>query len=441
MASKRFGDGRVLVRYRIEAAPRLGRVPRDAQVVVILDWSRSLAANHCEAGVAAAGAFLRHFEGAAVEVLTVDRQVLRRHGRFVPAARAMADLVELRVVQRNGSNLDAALARADELLAAAPAGHARRVLLLSDLLTRSTLDVAKLAGVLQRSGALLHVGRIDVGRPSLQADYEGDWSGVARATGGLLWQASLTSAAAQKGRLVAALEEWARPVRVHRFRVAAPYVDLAPDTGAEALSEERLAEGQGVAGLQIAGDEPPWIEIAGELWARPVRERWAPDAGESRLWSALVFGSAIRTELSEREMMVLARHGGAVSPVTSYLAIEPGVRPSTEGLEEEAFGVGGLGLLGTGDGSGGTGEYVAHAVLDHLAWLREALAPALGKCGYPGSASVTLETTIAEIVDVPAVSPNRSGDRACLREAVWALELPSAFNHQRQTWTVPLTPR
>ena len=32
-------------------------------------------------------------------------------------------------------------------------------------------------------------------------------------------------------------------------------------------------------------------------------------------------------------MMVLARHGRAVSPVTSYLAIEPGVRPSTEGIE------------------------------------------------------------------------------------------------------------
>ena len=31
--------------------------------------------------------------------------------------------------------------------------------------------------------------------------------------------------------------------------------------------------------------------------------------------------------------MILARHGGAVSPVTSYLAIEPGVRPSTEGIE------------------------------------------------------------------------------------------------------------
>ena len=52
-----------------------------------------------------------------------------------------------------------------------------------------------------------------------------------------------------------------------------------------------------------------------------------------KLWSALVFGSNVLDELSEPEMMTLAMKGGAVSPVTSYLAIEPGVRPSTEGLD------------------------------------------------------------------------------------------------------------
>jgi hypothetical protein len=35
-------------------------------------------------------------------------------------------------------------------------------------------------------------------------------------------------------------------------------------------------------------------------------------------------------------MMVLARHGAAVWPVTSYLAIEPGVRPSTEAALDPA---------------------------------------------------------------------------------------------------------
>ena len=47
------------------------------------------------------------------------------------------------------------------------------------------------------------------------------------------------------------------------------------------------------------------------------------DADAAKRWAALVFGSHLLSTLSEDEMMVLARHGGAVSPVTSYLAIEP----------------------------------------------------------------------------------------------------------------------
>ena len=113
LGATEIGDDRALVSYRIDAAPRLGRVPRDAQVVIILDWSRSLDQRLCESGVNAAGAFLRHFAGASVEVLTVDRQVHRRHGRLVPVGRALSDLTTLAVQRRNGSNLDLALAQAD----------------------------------------------------------------------------------------------------------------------------------------------------------------------------------------------------------------------------------------------------------------------------------------------------------------------------------------
>jgi hypothetical protein len=438
-AAKRFADGRVLVRYRIEAAPRLGHVPRDAQVIVILDWSRSLSEDECDAGVAGATAFLRHFHGAAVEVLTVDRQVRRRHRRFVPVGQALGDLAGLSVERRNGSDLDAALALADELLAAAPPGRARRVLLLSDLMTRSALDVATLQRVLRRSGALLHVGTINLGPPALDADFEGPWSAVARATGGLLWLASLSAATDDRASLLSVVEEWARPVRLHRFRASVPLVDLAPSDGKDALEAKQLAEGQSVAGLQIAGAAPPWMQISGQLWAKPVRARFAPDAAEARLWSALVFGQPLRDDLDDKEMLVLARHGGAVSPVTSYLAIEPGVRPSTEGIEE-AFGVGGLGLIGTGSGGARIGERTVRAPFDHLAWVRDALRPSLAKCGYRRSASVTLETTISEVVDVPAVSANERGDRACLREATWALDLPDDFTAERKAWTVRLAP-
>ena len=439
---KTFGDDRTLVSYRIDAAPRLGHVPRDAEVVVILDWSRSLDQKLCEDGVGAAAAVLRHFPGASVEVLTVDRQVRRRHGRFVPVARALSDLATIEIQRRNGSNLDRALAQADQLLATAPARHARRVLLFSDLRTREALDVAKLEGAFKRSGALLHVARIEQGRPQLTADPEGEWSGVARATGGLLWNALVASGAteAPNGEMTTTMEELARPMRLHRFRVIAPGIDVSPSAGDDdgGASAQNLDEGQGIAGLKIARDPPPWMEIVGELWSRQVRVRVSPDPAESRRWSALVFGSEVMDGLSDKEMMVLARYGRAVSPVTSYLAIEPGVRPSTEGLEDVGAGGG-----GTGEGTIGLGNLATigrgAGGFDHETWLRKALEPARKTCGFGRDAvSIAIETTLDEIVDVPKLSTDGRGDRACLLEAVWSLELLAAFSSAHESWSVQL---
>ena len=200
-----------------------------------------------------------------------------------------------------------------------------------------------------------------------------------------------------------------------------------------------LNEGHGIASLQIARDTPPWLEIAGELWAKPIRVRLSPDSAVSRLWSGLVFGSDVMGDLSEPEMMILARHGGAVSPVTSYLAIEPGVRPSTEGIPIE----------GTGDGAGGMAEGTitlgnlatigagGGGPFDHEAWLREALEPARKRCGFAARpVTIAIESTVDEIVDVPTLTADGPGDRTCLREAAWSVELPHQFKSDHATWTV-----
>lgn len=425
---KRFAADRVLVHYRIEAAPIVGRVPHDAAVVVILDGSRSVSEQAARAAIAGASAALRHFEGASVEVLAFDRRVHARYGELVPVARAIADLEAREPHRGNGSNVDAALARADQILAAAPAGRPRRVLLLSDLLTRESLKVNGLTRALRKSGALLHVGHVqETGDPTLAVENEGDWSAVARATGGLAWDAVLSSEPGTQAKQRAILEEWARPMRLHRFRVVLPGVILEPATGAAALENKVLDEGEGVAGLQIADYLPPWLDVVGELWSRPVRVRLAPDPADGRLWSALVFGDQLMDELSEPEMMVLARHGGAVSPVTSYLAIEPGVRPSTEGLEETT-GVGSLGLRRATAPDIIAGQANVRPRFDPLAWLREALASARTNCGFEHRrVALTVETTRAEVVDVKDIDAPATGDKACLAEAAWSLDLPSNF--------------
>ena len=130
--------------------------------------------------------------------------------------------------------------------------------------------------------------------------------------------------------------------------------------------------------------------------------------------------------------MILARAGGAVSPVTSYLAIEPGVRPSTEGLDEneggrgEGIGLGGIGTIGYGAGGGGSGW----SPPDYAALLTERLEEGVGRCGAQGRAHLDVETTRVEIVDVTARV--KDDDRArtvarCVEEVAWGVELPAEF--------------
>src|SRR6266545_2212037 len=201
LAVKRFGPQRVLVHYAVRAARRISRVPRDAQVVVVMDFSRSVEQQFAEAEITAAGAYLHHLPGATVEILTFDRRVRRRLGDFVPAARALARLGQLAPELGNGSALDTALRDADKLLRGQPSGHARRIVLLTDLRTRSALNPATLRSALRPSGAILHIVTVEGlsdgegVQPALtRNDEDQRWAPVARATGGLLWSTEINTA-------------------------------------------------------------------------------------------------------------------------------------------------------------------------------------------------------------------------------------------------------
>lgn len=420
LASVPIRAGRALTHLRVETSRALGQVPRGARVVVLFDQSRSMAARF-DAEIAAARATLSHFVDAEVEVVPFDRAPHPRYGKLVAGATAYADLAKLQLTAANGSNFDDALAKADAILAATPPGSARRVLLFTDLKTRSSLTPGSARGKLSGSGALLHVVDVTDGGASLTRDDEGAWAAVPRATGGLLWSATASSAITTHARDV--FEELARPKRIDRLRFVAggwpaDALEDAPDT---------LAEGQGWELRRIADVPLRSLDVSGEIWAAPIRHSLQPDADEAKLWAALVFGSYLAFELEDAEMMTLAKLGGAVSPVTSYLAIEPGVRPSTEGLEEEE---GGLGLLGIGEGGGGVGDgigigNVGTIGFDKKGWLQRSLAHAWEACGGAGALAVTIETTHDEIVDVRASASDKAS--RCLVEAAWVLELPRAF--------------
>ncbi len=435
LGSVAIADGKHLVRARIAAAPHLAETPRGAHVVVLFDASRSH--HDADAGLAAVRAYLGHMTGATVDFLTFDREVRAPIGRTLPLAAALAKLADFHVEPRNGSRIDDAIARADAILQASPA-TARRVVVVTDTLTRSELTPEKLGVVSWKSGAVVHVAVVaDSPSAALSRDDDSAWATLPRRTGGLFWKGSATGSIDTSTRAV--FEEWARPVRIDKLSVQGlSGAFIAPDT---------LAEGEGIDHFVLADNATTRVEITGELWSRPLHASMTPSAEQGKLAAALVFGSALWSELSEDEQMKLALLGGAVSPVTSYLAIEPGVRPSSEGLDWGTIGHG----SGVGSGQGFGRAHGVHAasggraVVDKNAWLRAQLTSALRSCAPSAKgATATLESTLDEVVDVGRVeiAPTRDAkSEACVREMLWKLTLPSGtFADDFEAFTVEATP-
>jgi len=135
--------------------------------------------------------------------------------------------------------------------------------------------------------------------------------------------------------------------------------------------------------------------------------------------------------------------GRAVSPVTSYLAIEPGVRPSTEGLEE-------LGSFGQGFGAGVGRVFGSHRVkpvamstFDKHAFLARELGKALAACGVTKKASFGLESTRHELVDVDATIDGEKAGSArqhCVEDAAWEIDLPHEFSSHHQSFHLTIDP-
>jgi hypothetical protein len=430
LVATEFAPERVLTRYAVRATPRLSEVPRGARIVLAIDASLSTELGFVDNAKTALGAYLSHFEDSEVEVVLFHRKLERAFGKFLPIAEARKRLEGLEIRRKNGSDIDRALLEADQLLASSPAKHPRRVVLVTDGRGRSGLTPERLRAATSSSGAVVHVGILEEGTPSLERDDEHRWARALEPNHGIMWRAAVDAGHPNDARKV--YEEWARPVRLHGFSLSSPNLELTESLG-ELPGE--LAEGEGVEALLVESLVTPSLSVRGKLWTDAVSAKVERDRGREKLWSALVFGSERLYDLSEQEMMTLAMRGGAVSPVTSYLAIEPGVRPSTEGID---WGSG----FGSGHGRlGGSHKTRAASIAmgkEREAFLRDAIAQDWRRCGgRPGEANVSLETTIAEIVHV---EPVEAGGEAllerCLREAVWDLVLPVFFREEWETFTI-----
>lgn len=425
-------------RLEVDAAPRLSAVPKQAQVVFVLDASYSAGAPLVAAQLAILRAYLAHVPDAELEVIAVRRAAKRVFGRFVPArdaGRLLDDAVRGGALALgNGSALDEGARLAASILAGRP-GPQRVVLATDELLRSSLTDTAALAALAQLApAAVVHVVIPDASsavtaRASLARDDTAALAPLATRHHGIL--ARVAGLPAQPAELAPVVLELVRPTRI----------DHLAATG-NVTVDATLAEGEGLRifeGGRTADEAPAKVTLTGALWSDPIRLEVAASAPFSTAAAAFVFGADLHGGLSEAEQKTVAYAGRAVSPVTSYLAIEPGVRPSKIGLDHGGTGWGliGSGRYGTlGHGGGGGSRPVAdlRSMIETGPCLRK--HPPAG----PWSVELEVETTKDEIVDV-AVRGGAGPLAACLAEAAWAVRLDDRFDQHRETFAVELSGR
>ncbi|MBK9033957.1 MAG: proprotein convertase P-domain-containing protein [Myxococcales bacterium] len=425
-------------RLEVDAAPELRPLPKKPQVVFAIDGSHSMGVEGIAEQLALAQAYLTHVPDAEVEVVIYRRTATRLFGAFVPAAAVAARLAAARTAGRldpgNGSALDDG-ARVAAAALATRRGALRLVLTTDNRLRGRFTNALALAGLAAApAGAVVHVveARGAGHAVELTRDDAHPLAPLALAHHGI--GAVVDGLGAADKHLPARILGLVRPVRIDSFAITG--LDLATGKYDQTIPAT-LDEGAGFRVVVAAATAPTQVELTGMIWGDKFRRVVGSDARFSKAAAAWVFSEDDHQDLSHDEMMTVAMMGRAVSPVTSYLAIEPGVRPSTVGLEEHGSGSG----YGVGSGYGGmAGRALVKAPRpDPMTLLRAPAAACVAKhkpaAGW--SVRLDLETTSHEVVDVIPGAGAEQPVGTCLTEAVWALQLPRSFDDERATY--PLT--
>ena len=178
--------------------------------------------------------------------------------------------------------------------------------------------------------------------------------------------------------------------------------------------------------------------LTGKIWAEDFRRVVRHSTHFDEATAAFVFSEDEHHDLSEEEMLRVAFKGRAVSPVTSYLAVEPGVRPSWDGLEGRTTGAGLRLQQSRQAGAREIRAAGARIAPDLPAELAPGVRACATKHGLAKGWTVELdvETTWREIVDVQLSSSHGTDAEACITEAVWETRLGAASWAERESHRV-----
>ena len=421
-------------RLELDLAPQLVPTPKRAQVVFVIDTSYSMEERGVKAQLDLIAAYATHLPDAEIELITFRRNADRVFGRFVPVRELDAALTIARKANKfelgNGSNLDRGAQLASTILA--DRKGPRRVVLATDELVRESLtnQIALAAFNTLSPDTIVHVivPKLDNDdRPNLTRRDDAELAGLASRHHGIYADLGGFPSKTVKD-LAPTVLELVRPTRIENAAV----------TGFE-IEGSLLHEGQGVR-LMIDTENrpaPDHVTLTGRLWGDPVQKELRATAPFSIATAAFVFGEDQYSTLDAVEQMTVAMIGRAVSPVTSYVAAEPGVRPSPIGLGR-SFGSFGSGRYGTVGYGSGAGMIVSRPPINWDSIIASAACIAAQKPSAPWTVTMTLETTRMEIVEVATETPG--GMARCLVETAWNVKLdPDRFDDQHQTYAFELS--
>ena len=431
VASEKHAFGRL----EVDTAPQLVPLPRRAQLVFVIDGSYSVTEQMIETQLAIVRTYASHVPDADVQLVVYRREAKALWPAFVPAATLRDQLAGARkagmLALGNGSALDSGLKVAAQALAKRTGP--RRIIVMTDHLLRSSLAEPRVAAALDGipRDIVVHVIRPhldDDDRVTLARDDKDPLATIATKHHGIYTTltglpTTLEKLAPTEKLLLPAILELVRPTRIEKLTV----------DGGFKLDDTVLREGEGLRLFAKGKTAPNRVMLSGFLWSDPVKKQVNVGEAFSRSTAAFVFGEDEYHDLSEAEQLKVAFMGRAVSPVTSYVAYEPGTRPSVIGL-------GRYGTIGHGSGSGsgygsGSGRMRRLPDLGSLIDTRACVAQHKPAAGW--KVQLTVETTRDEIVDV-AVTGGAGALATCLLEATWNVRLDKRWDLERESFVVDL---